>query len=105
MIQIQSATQFKSAEEGSAPRVPKDRYYSLLKMILERVKQGDTLDASYAEDGEAHRQRIAEREEQERSAPEPGNWRSQAWRHWKIRQLTRLHLWRAGSVRSGMARV
>lgn len=63
----------------------RNEHYLKLKEVLERVNKGETLDGIYQETRAARRKR----EEERNNAPEPTNWRSQEWRHWKIRQLTR----------------
>lgn len=74
-------------EENRASK--KDDDYQRIKMILDRIAAGETLEAIYQEDEEKRRAWQAERLEAERSKPEPKNWLSQEWRHWKLRQLER----------------
>lgn len=63
----------------------RDEYYSKLREVLARTSAGETLEDIYQEQqAERHA-----REQERLNAPEPKDWLSAEWRHWKIRQLSR----------------
>jgi hypothetical protein len=57
--------------------------------IIQRVRAGQSIEEIYAHFQQEQAKASAEKAEKERNAPEPKNWLSSEWRHWKIRQLTR----------------